>query len=87
MTERTREQLFIDEGLDVFTARLAAVASYLSPSERTQEQQEAVKKASDAIAANCRKLAQDEASTKDLSRPGADYSPTTHNESQGLKPS
>jgi len=54
MTERTREQLFIEEGLDPQAARIAAVASYLPPKERRPEQQEAVTKASKAIAANCR---------------------------------
>ena len=57
MTQRTREQLFHNEGLDPETARIAAEASYLPPKERTDVQRQAISKASTAIAENNRKLA------------------------------
>ena len=60
MTQRTREQMFIDEGLDAETARIAAEASYLPPKERTEKQQQAITKASKLIAENNRELSQAE---------------------------
>jgi len=59
MTKATREQLFIREGVDPETARIAAEASYLAPKDRTPDQQQAISKVSKAIASNNRKLADD----------------------------
>lgn len=59
MTKRTREQLFIREGVDPETARIATEASYLPPKQRTPSQQQAISKVSKAIAENNRKLADD----------------------------
>jgi hypothetical protein len=59
MTKPTREQLFIREGVDHETARIAAEASYLAPKERTPSQQQAISKVSKAIAENNRKLTDD----------------------------
>ncbi len=54
MTQLTRQELFINEGVDPETARIAAEASYLQPKERTPIQRQAISKVSDAIAGNAR---------------------------------
>jgi streptomycin 6-kinase len=59
MTKVMREQLFVREGVDNETARIAAEASYLAPKDRTPDQQQAISKVSKAIAENNRKLADD----------------------------
>jgi hypothetical protein len=58
MIKLTREELFIGEGVEKPTARIAAEASYLLPKQRTPDQQQAISKVSKAIAQNNRKLAQ-----------------------------
>jgi hypothetical protein len=52
MTKLTREELFVREGVDKETARIAAEASYLLPKQRTPEQQQAISKVSSAICAS-----------------------------------
>ena len=60
MTKPTREQLFMREGVDAETARIAAEASYLPKNQRTPDEQQAISKVSKAIAQNNRKLVQDD---------------------------
>ncbi len=53
-----REQLFIKEGVSEAVARVAAVASYLQPKDRTPEQQEAIHIISQQIAKNNQALSE-----------------------------